>query len=141
MRIRETERQSRVLEALLVLFVLGVIALGAMWGFPVQDDGYVFRLLRAGGPRAFVEQHADRPLIGFVLAEIVGLFGEHKFLYITVGLLAWVLFAAETAALWKRLYPERPTSTERSRLLSGRGTFASRLQVRSGPRSEGSERA
>jgi hypothetical protein len=106
MRIWEAERQSRVLQVLLGLVGFGVLALGAVWGFPVQDDGYVFRLLRAGGPRAFVDQHADRPLIGFVLAEIVRLFGEHKFLYIMMGLLAWSLFAAETAALWKRLYPE-----------------------------------
>src|SRR5512143_302331 len=106
MRVWEAERQSRVLQVLLGLVAFYVLALGAVWGFPVQDDGYVFRLLRAGGPRAFVDQHADRPLIGFVLAEIVRLFGEHKFLYIMMGLLAWSLFAAETAALWKRLYPE-----------------------------------
>lgn len=106
MRIRETERQSRVLQALLGLFVLGVIALGAVWGFPAQDDGYVFRLFRAGGLRAIVEQHPDRPLYGFMLAQTARLFGEHRLLYIALGLLAWSVLAAETAALWKRLYPE-----------------------------------
>ena len=41
-----------------------------------------------------------------MLAQTARVFGEHRFLYIMVGLLAWSLLAAETAALWKRLYPE-----------------------------------
>ncbi len=82
------------------------IAVGAWRGFPVQDDTYVVRLLRLGGPTLVESQHADRPIAGFLISTVSRIAGEHRPLYIAVGLLGWMLLALEAALLWSRLFPE-----------------------------------
>jgi hypothetical protein len=106
---RRFDRRSQLLIGL-VLFVLAAstIAAGAWWGFPVQDDVYMIRLLRMGGPNLILAEHPDRPVVGLLMASCVRIAGEHRILYIAVGLLFWLVLAAEGAQLWIRLFPEWP---------------------------------
>src|SRR5262249_39174183 len=51
-------------------FLLAAHALGAWTGFPVQDDTYMIRLLRLGGPDRVLLEHPDRPLYGHLLGML-----------------------------------------------------------------------
>jgi hypothetical protein len=104
---REPSRRIELLVGLaLLVLVSSTLAAGAWWGFPVQDDTYMIRLLRLGGPGLILAEHADRPVVGRLIAGCVRLVGEHRAPYIAVGLLFWMGLAAEGALLWIRLFPE-----------------------------------
>ena len=96
----------RALAVFLGAFVAITLAYGMWTGFPVQDDTYLTRLLRLGGPERIAHDHPDRPVYGLFLASSARLFGEHKGFYIAIGLVAWLAFAAEVIWLWIALFPE-----------------------------------
>jgi hypothetical protein len=83
-----------------------LIAAGMWWGFPVQDDSLMIRLLRMGGPTLIASEHPDRPVFGFLMASCARIAGEHRLLYVGVSLLLWLALAAEAALLWSRVFPE-----------------------------------
>jgi len=90
----------------LALFVVATLGYGAWFGFPVQDDTYMIRLLRLGGPARILSDHPDRPVYGFLLAAATGLAGEHRAFYVAIGLAGWLLFAGEAIWFWVLLFPE-----------------------------------
>ncbi len=101
-----SNRRAPLLAGLAVLVVaVSSIAAGAWWGFPVQDDTYMIRLLRMGGPNLILAEHPDRPIAGFLIGSCARIAGESRPLYIAVGLLFWCALAAEGAGLWIRLFP------------------------------------
>jgi hypothetical protein len=104
---QETMRKApgRLVGAVLAFFVLTTLALGAWWGFPVQDDTYMIRLLRLGGPDLISREHADRPVSGLLIASFARLAGEHRAPYVALTLALWSLLAAQAARLWTRLFP------------------------------------
>jgi len=104
---RTADRRIRVLAVLaLTLLVASTIASGAWWGFPIQDDSLMIRLLRMGGPSLIVAEHTDRPVFGFLMASCARIAGEHRLPYVAIALLFWLVLAAEAALLWIRLFPE-----------------------------------
>jgi len=106
-RARPADRRIQVLVGLaLGALVVSTIAAGMWWGFPVQDDSLMIRLLRMGGPPLIVAEHPDRPVFGHLLATCARIAGEHRLLYVAIGLLLWLVLAAEAALLWIRLFPE-----------------------------------
>lgn len=66
----------------------------------------MIRLLRLGGPSLILTENVDRPAVGRLVAACVALAGEHRLLYIGIGLLFWLALAAEGALLWIRLFPK-----------------------------------
>lgn len=96
----------RALAVFLGIFVAITLAYGMWSGFPVQDDTYLIRLLRLGGPERLVHDHPDRPVYGLLLASCARVFGEHKAPYIGIGIAAWLAFAGEAIWLWIVLFPE-----------------------------------
>jgi hypothetical protein len=104
---RGSNRRSQFLIGLVLLgLTASTIVAGAWWGFPVQDDVYMVRLLRMGGPSLILAEHPDRPVAGFLMASCVRIAGEHRLFYIAVALLFWLVLAGEGALLWVRLFPE-----------------------------------
>ena len=106
-------RESRRLRSMRLLFGAGLLtlisatlAVGGWWGFPVQDDTYMIRHLRMGGPERIVSEHADRPVVGRLMAAGARIAGESRPFYIAVGVLSWLALTLEAAALWARLFPE-----------------------------------
>lgn len=104
--MKPNRRAQLVVGLALGALVAGTIAAGAWWGFPVQDDTYMIRVLRVGGPEHILAENVDRPVVGLLVAECVRLAGEHRTPYIAIGLLFWMGLAAEGALLWIRLFPE-----------------------------------
>jgi hypothetical protein len=82
------------------------LVLGAWWGFPVQDDTYLVRLLHMGGPDLVLSEHVTRPLSGWIISSFARVAGEHRFAYVLAALAAWWLLAALCARLWVQLFPE-----------------------------------
>lgn len=106
---RMSDRRLQLLVGLaLLVLTTSTIAVGAWWGFPVQDDNYMIRLLRMGGPNLILAEHQDRPVMGHLIAACVRLAGERPALYIAIGLVLWMCLALEAALLWIRLFPEWP---------------------------------
>lgn len=103
-----SSRGARLLLAVAASIVVATIGLGSWWGFPSQDDSYLIRLLRNGGAQQIGLMHADRPIYGLLLEGTARLSGEATALYVGIGVLAWVLLAAQAAWLWRLLFPERP---------------------------------
>jgi hypothetical protein len=95
-----------VLSLALALFVVGSLGYGAWFGFPVQDDTYMIRLLRLGGPDRIVSEHPDRPVYGVLLAAGARLGGERRAAYVAIGVAGWLLLAGEAIWLWLLLFPE-----------------------------------
>ena len=89
----------------LAAFVLATLAVGSWWGFPVQDDTYMVRLLRLGGPDRIVQEHPDRPAFGLVLAACARIAGEHRAIYILIALAFWATLAGQAARLWFLMFP------------------------------------
>lgn len=92
--------------AALALFVLTALALGSWWGFPVQDDNHMIRLLRSGGADLVIQEHADRPVYGFLLATCGRFVGERRAIYIAIALVFWSLLAVQAIRLWILIFPE-----------------------------------
>jgi len=92
--------------AVVALFIAATLALGAWWGFPVQDDTYALRLLRLGGVQQIFAQHPDRPISGFLVATSMRFGGEHRVLYIALLLAFWGVLVLQAVRLWTRLFPE-----------------------------------
>lgn len=103
--LESTRRTTRLAGLAVLILTVCALAAGGLWGFPVQDDSYMIRLLRMGGPELIRSEHPERPLMGLLIAAAVRVAGEHPLPYVAVGVLCWVLFAAETALLWVRLFP------------------------------------
>jgi len=102
----ESTRRTTLLAGLAVLILtVCALAAGGLWGFPVQDDTYMIRLLRMGGPELIRSEHPERRIMGLLIADAVRVAGEHPLPYVAAGVLCWVIFAAETALLWVRLFP------------------------------------
>ena len=97
---------SGVVGGLLALFVLVTLALGSWRGFPVQDDTYMIRLLRMGGPDRVLHEHRDRPVYGFLLTALVRIAGEHRPVYVAAAILFWSLLAAQAVRFWILFFPE-----------------------------------
>jgi hypothetical protein len=97
---------SVLVGAVLALFVLTALAVGSWWGFPVQDDTYMIRLLRLGGADLIIQEYPDRPIVGFLVATCVRFAGEHRALYIAIALVFWSLLAAQAIRLWVLVFPE-----------------------------------
>jgi hypothetical protein len=90
----------------LTLFVAGTLFAGAWWGFPVQDDNYLVRLIRMEGPHSIASRHPDRPVCGILMELCALAAGEHKAIYIAIAILSWLWLAAAAAGLWRALFPE-----------------------------------
>ncbi len=90
------------------MFFIATISAGAWWGFPVQDDTFLIRLLRVGGPERVFVEHPDRPISGFLIGTWARIAGEHRALYIPVAVGAWALIGIQAMLLWARLFPEWP---------------------------------
>jgi hypothetical protein len=87
-------------------FILTTLALGSWWGFPVQDDNYMIRLLRRGGPDRIIRDQPERPICAALIAGSARVAGEHRERYILVGLVLWSAFSAVSVRFWRLLFPE-----------------------------------
>ena len=86
--------------------LVGAMAAGAIWGFPVFDDAYVVTTLREGPPSDFAIMHRDRPLYGSLLQTAATAFGRSATPYVLLSVAMWMLLAWQTHRLWRRLFPE-----------------------------------
>jgi hypothetical protein len=100
-----SDRRPVLIGVALVLVAASAIAVGAWWGFPVQDDTMMIRNFRMGGTALIVSENVERPIVGHLVAASLRIAGEHRSFYIAVGLLFWLGLAAEAAMLWARLFP------------------------------------
>ena len=99
---------SVLVGCVVAVFVLTTLAVGSWWGFPVQDDNFMIRLLRMGGPERLVQNQPERPICTWLIAGSARLAGEHRERYIFISLVCWSLFAAVAVRLWMLLFPEWP---------------------------------
>src|SRR4029450_14131918 len=97
MPLEPLPRPQRVALFAILIVVAGSLAAGARWGFPVQDDTYMIRLLRLGGTSLLRAEHPERPVVGLLMAAGVGLAGEHPLFYVSGGGACWLVFGAAAA--------------------------------------------
>jgi hypothetical protein len=107
-KLRLSARQlwRSVASGLALVLICVPLTIGAIWAFPIWDDGWLWLLLKENGAGMIAASMADRPVIATLWSLLAT--SEHAFWHASfvAQALLWPIFGIMSALLWTRLFPD-----------------------------------